>query len=242
MKNISFKTILVSCGVLAIANSSLAQDTVVTQKTVITEEQPVKDPLRIGEIGIRYMPTFSSIDLRTYSGDVVKGSAKLSNGFGVMLALNLGRHIGLQAEADYYQITQTYADRSISREVDINYIDVPILLSFNTDKSKWVNLNVVVGPQFGINAGSNIKTTGNENADTLRAVVALKQGDVGLAYGAGLEFALNPDHTFRLDLGYRGFYGLVDMQSTTTDAGTYNVVVKASRNGNAAYVGLTILF
>jgi len=196
---------------------------------------------RMGEFGIRYMPTFSSIDIRTSDGSIVEGSVKMSHGFGVMMGINLSDHIGIQGEVNYYGINQKYRDQSISNEVIIRYINIPLLLSVNTGKSRVVNLNLVAGPQFGINVGSDLKTSDNGNNTDVQAVAAVKKGDVGFAYGAGLEFALNSDHTIRLDLGYRGFYGFVDMDSSTDD-GTYNVIVKASRKANGAYAGLTFLF
>ena len=64
----------------------------------------------------------------------------------------------------------------------------------------------------------------------------------GVAYGAGLEFALDKAHTVRLDLGYRGFYGLVDADGYKSNADTYNVIVTAKRKTNGAYIGFTVLF
>jgi hypothetical protein len=200
------------------------------------------DQLRMGEFGIRYMPTFTSLDLKTFNGDVIKGSATMQHGFGIVLAINTSKHVGLQGEINYYQVSQSYKDMNLDREVNIHYINIPLLLSLNTNKAGRVNLNFVAGPQFGINVGSNMKVTGNENAETIHAVVAVKKGDVGFAYGAGFEFALNANHTSRLDLGYRGFYGLVDMNGTNTGTDTYNVIVKASRKTYGAYIGFTFLF
>ncbi|MBA3664162.1 MAG: PorT family protein [Bacteroidetes bacterium] len=209
-------------------------------------EEPKKDipDLRRGEFGIRYMPTFSSLALRTYNGDVVDGQLTMSQGYGVMMAFNFDRHIGVQGEINYYQTSQKYKDRGLERQVDVSYINIPLMLSVNTDKRLPVNLNFVAGPQFGINVGSSIKTIGGANADTLKATVAVKQGDVGFAYGTGLEIALNRAHTCRIDLGFRGFYGFVDMSATNTsnNPDTYNILVKASRKTYAGYLGLTICF
>jgi opacity protein-like surface antigen len=188
------------------------------------------------------MPTFSSLDLKNYNGEVVEGSVTLQHGFGVLLGVNVSPHVGFQAELDYNQVSQKYKDVNLDRVVKIRYLNIPLLLSLNTNKAAPINLNFVVGPQFGINVGSNMTASGNGNTTTLQAVVAVKKGDVGLAYGAGLEFALNQDHTCRLDLGYRGFYGLVDMNASSVGSDSYNVVVKASRKSNGAYVGLTFLF
>ncbi|ABG59803.1 porin family protein [Cytophaga hutchinsonii] len=198
--------------------------------------------LRHVELGVRYMPTFSSIDFNTSDGGVVEGSFTMSHGFGVMAGINLTKNIGVQAEVNYYQINQKYADGNLNRDLTINYFNIPVLLSLNTNKAAPVNLNLVAGPQFGINAGSKFETSGNGNTDSTTAVVALRKGDVGVAYGAGLEFALNKSHSVRLDLGFRGFYGLVNMDSSTNGQGTYNVIVSASRKTYGGYAGITWMF
>jgi hypothetical protein len=184
------------------------------------------------------MPTFYSLDFNSENGDVIKGSVTMSQGFGGMLAFNLSPHVGVQGEVDYYKATQKYKDQSVSNKVNIKYLDIPVLLSLNTNKMARVNLNAVVGPQFGINIGSDITSSGS----TGTATVAAKKGDVGAAFGAGLEFAINDAHNIRLDLGYRGFYGFVKMDGDKSGSNTYNVVVSANRKTNGAYVRLTFLF
>lgn len=197
--------------------------------------------LRRVEFGVRYMPTFTSVVLRTSNGQVNHGSVSLTHGAGLMLALNVTRHIGLQAELNYYQVSQSYTDANINRSVRLRYINIPLLLTLNTSKTSPVNLNVVAGPQFGFNVGSNLDVSGG-GTDSVRAVVAVKKRDVGIAYGFGLEFALNNNHTIRLDCGYRGFYGLVDMDESTANTNNYNIIVKTSRKTNSAYIGLAFLF
>ena len=58
-------------------------------------------------------------------------------------------------------------------------------------KSGQFNLNFVVGPEFGFNTGYDINLTGSNRSDSINPVVVLKKSNVGLAYGAGLEFAIN---------------------------------------------------
>lgn len=234
-----------------------APDTVVKERTIIQQTVPATPapavvaqeevydaPLRKTEFGIRYYPTFSSLALRTYGGEVVQGSLSMSHGWGVMLAHNFTRHVGLQLEVNYNEISQKFKDRNLDRTVNVSYLNIPVMLSLNTDKSHWVNWNFVAGPQFGLNIGSDVQTSGGNNSDTLRAVVGVKQGDVGFAYGTGLEFMLNKPHTLRLDLGFRGFYGLVNMDAdqSSSNPDTYNIMVRASRKQYAGYLGLTFLF
>ncbi|MBC7695363.1 MAG: PorT family protein [Burkholderiales bacterium] len=201
-------------------------------------------PLRRGEFGVRYMPTFASLALKNSNGDVVQGELTMSHGYGLMLAGNLSKNVGIQAEISYLDISQKYKDRNLDRQVNVSYLNIPILLSLNTDKTRIVNLNFVAGPQFGVNLGSSIKTSGNEETETLRATVGASGSDIGAAYGTGLEIALNRMHTFRLDFGYRGFYGIVDgnADQSSKNPDTYNVLVKASRQTHAGYVGLTLCF
>src|SRR5688572_23444091 len=109
-----------------------------------------KAPLRKTEFGIRYYPTFSALRVRTYNGETVNGTLTMSHGFGVFLAHNFNRHVGLVLEVDYNQISQTYKDRNLDRRVNLAYLNIPVLLSLNTDKTHWVNWNFVAGPQFGL--------------------------------------------------------------------------------------------
>jgi hypothetical protein len=164
----------------------------------------------------------------------------LSQGFGAMMGFNLSQHVGFQGEIDYYKASQSFKDADISRDAYIKYLDIPMLLSLNTNKTARINLNAVVGPQFGINIGSNLSSTGPTGTTTTS--LEAKRGDMGAAFGAGLEFALNEAHSVRLDLGYRGFYGFVKMNANKTSNETYNIIVDANRKTNAAYVRITFLF
>ena len=207
------------------------------------EPEKTDIPLKHGEFGIRYEPTWAMMSFRTYGGQAVKGDLAISHGVGAMLAGNFNKYVGVQLEVNYYSSTQQFKDRNVTNKVSLSYVNVPLMLSLNTNKTWPVNLNAVVGPQFGINAGGKVTTEGtNDNSDTLHAIVAVKQGDVGLAYGLGLEIALTKFHELRLDFGYRGFYGLVDMDSKQVSNNTYSIIVSARRQTNAAYVGLTLCF
>lgn len=206
------------------------------------QAQTEETELKRVEFGLRYMPTFIKLDLRDSKGNDIPGSVSFQQGFGVMLGVNVNTHIGVQVEVNYAQISQKYKDVDVNRKVKIRYVNVPLLLSLNTSKSKQFNLNVVAGPELGFNTGADLSSNGTGGSDTLNAVLVLKKGNIGLAYGAGLEFALNPNHTVRFDLGYRGFYSFVDVTTKTNSVDSYNAVVKIPRARNGAYVGLTVQF
>lgn len=236
---------------------TIKRDTVVKTDTVIKEVRVVEaprpqeapktikeePPFKGGEIGFRFMPVFSRFDIKDAEGNTIEGDLTLSYGYGAFIGAN-SKHVGLQLEVIYNPISQKYKDRNMERTVDINYLNIPLLLTLNTDKSKPVNFNVAFGPQVGINTGSKVKTTSNGDVDTVRAVVALKQSDLGVAYGAGVEFCLNPMRTVRLNLGFRGVYGLVDIsdRSKTKATDSYFIIDKTNRESYAGYLGLSFLF
>lgn len=198
-------------------------------------------PLRWGELGVRFMPTVTYLSVNT-SGGVVQATTDVNYGYGAMLGINFSKNIGIVGEVDYLAINQKYKDQELERQVQLNYLNIPVMLSLNTDKTRAVNLNVVVGPQFGINVGSSASAVDNGNGSTVTTTVAAKGSDVGLAYGAGLEFALNPRHTFRLDLGFRGMYGLANLSGDQTSPDAYTVTFSGARKAYGGYAGFTILW
>ena len=211
------------------------------EATAVNEDEP----LRHGEFGLRYMPTFSALRVRTSDNETVNGTLSMSHGWGMFIGFNFNHHVGVVGEVNYHEINQKYKDQGLNRQVSVSYLNIPLLLSLNTDKTAPVNLNFVVGPQFGLNVGGSVDGDTNGNVDQARATVGAKGGDVGAAYGAGLEFSLNQSHTFRLDLGFRGYYGFVDMSAKQTGSGssdTYNVLLSASRKSYAGYIGVAFLF
>ena len=193
------------------------------------------------EFGLRFMPTFSSLNLKTSSGGKVTGDATLGFGFGAIVGLNLYDHVGIQVEGIYSKLTQKYKEQDTERKVELKYFNIPLLLSLNTGKHGPVNFNIVAGPQMGISLGSKIEVNG---VDSSHAVVSVKKGDLGLAYGAGLDFALNEMKTFRLGIGFRGVLGLFDISdnngSTTTDS--YYFLDRTHIKTYSGYFGLSYLF
>jgi hypothetical protein len=253
MKNMKQKIFLSTAVIFSAALLPIvtlkAQDTVRVRETTVVHDTENKDKnknnsgkLYMGEFGVRYLPTFTSLNVSNYNGDVVQGNASMSNGVGIMLGHNFSKYTGLELEINYDNISQKYKDHGLDKKVSISYINIPLLLSINTDKTNPIVFGVAVGPQLGVNIGSKISGKSAGDSDTLHAVVAVKGSDVGVAYGAGFGIALTPDRNVRLDFGFRGVYGLVDINGKTTGDNTYNIIVKGSRKSYGAYLGITFLF
>lgn len=192
-------------------------------------------------IGARFMPTFSALNLKTSTGGSVAGSTTLGYGYGGFIGFNFNKMIGVQAEVLYSSYNQKYKEVDREHNINLKYLNIPLLLSLNTGIAKTVNMNVVAGPQIGISMGTNMTVSGGTNNN--QAVLAVKKGDLGLAYGVGFDFGLNKTKTIRMGFGYRGVLGLIDISDNSNNAnsGTYYILDKTKLKTNAAYIGLSLL-
>src|SRR5688572_17308407 len=160
-----------------------------------------------GIFGVRLMPTLTSLQYSENEG-VVETSFILGYGAGILLGTNFNENVGLQGEIIYSQLAQKYkTGGDIERKVKLNYINVPLLLSLNTGIHNPINLNFVIGPQLGLNTGSSVEVSDGAEADSVHAVLAVKRGDIGFAYGVGIDFGSE----VKFSVGFRGVYGLVDI-------------------------------
>jgi hypothetical protein len=196
------------------------------------------------EAGLRFMPTISSFSMKNAPGRTVTGEAMIGFGVGGFFGYNFNEHVGIQVELIYSTLSQRYVETDISQEINLGYVNIPLLFSYNTSKSESVNFNFVLGPQLGISAASNIFTeriVGNNHA---KGFLKVKSSDIGLAYGAGIDFGLNSSNTLRLSGGFRGVYGLLDISdnSETLISGSYYILDKTSLVTYSVYLGLSMMF
>jgi hypothetical protein len=195
------------------------------------------------ELGFRFMPTFSSFEMQTSTGSRVKGDVTLGFGAGALLGFNLSDNVGIQGEVIYNSISQKYKELDVERKVNLRYINIPLMLSLNTGKTQPVNANFVAGLQVGVSVGSSVTTTGGDGT-TPQPILLMKKGDLGLAYGAGVDFGLTPSQTFRLGVGFRGVYGFLDISdnNTNTTSDSFYILDKTHIKTYSGYVGISFLF
>jgi len=196
------------------------------------------------EIGAKGLLAFSSFRMMTSTGTEVKGVGVLGYGLSAMVGFNFNSHVELQAEVMYSSISRKYSEADVDRQVNLRYVNIPLLFSLNTGKFRAVNLNIVVGPQLGILVGNTVYTSGNTTTDTPIAVLTVRKSDIGLAYGAGLDFGLNRAGTIRVGTGFRGTYGLFNIsnRSGTTTTEEYYVLDKVHLQTYSIYAGFSFLF
>ena len=195
------------------------------------------------EFGLRLMPAFSKFEIFTPGSGRVLGDVSLGYGFGGLLGFHFSDHVGIQGEVIYSSFAQKYTENNLERKVKLRYVNIPLLLSLNTGKSKADNFGILAGPQIGINVGSSLLTSGTNGGDD-GPILSVKKSDLGFAYGAGLDFGINPARTIRLGLGFRGVYGLVDISdnSGTIVDDSYYVLDRTRIKVYSGYVGLSFLF
>lgn len=242
------KKILIAVSLLFFSGLMVAKNNLnhFTDTTIAKEGKGVIDIPFVpkAEIGLRFMPTFSSIKVQTSDGGKITGDLTLNYGIGAMLAGYLNNHIGVQVDVIYNSFSQKYKDLDLSRKIKISYVNVPLLLSLNTRKSNTVNFNLVFGPQFGFNVGSTLQTTGSNGTHDTQAVLAVKKNDIDFAYGAGLDFGINSARTIRIGIGYRGVLGLMDIADNNKSiaANEYYVLNNSKITTNSGYLGISFLF
>lgn len=254
------KKLIYILSVWLVGNGAFAQSTTTTTTTTTTNDDKVAvvntdkhdddhdthmRDFKRGYIGGRAMATLSDWKLKSSDNSTLSTDFVVGFGGGGVVGVNFSRHFATQLEVLYSELAQKYKDNSgIEHNMKLSYINVPLLLVLNTDVSRVVNLNVCAGPQLGINTGSSFKSESfnSENGDTVHAVLAVKPGDIGFAYGIGLDFALCPN--LKLNIGYRGVQGLVDISDNSKNATTndYYILDRAHVNTYSGYAGLTVLF
>lgn len=192
--------------------------------------------------GLRFMPTISDFNLKTTNGGNVKTDVNLGLGAGILIGFNFNQNVGINGELVYTTISQKYTEQNLERKITLRYVNIPLMLSLNTGITKPVNFNITGGPQIGISAGSTFTTKGGDSSVNYNNVV-VKKGDLGFAYGAGLDFGLNTPKTIRFAFGFRGVLGLIDISDNNNNQvnSSYYVIDRIQIKTYSAYFGFTFL-
>jgi hypothetical protein len=193
------------------------------------------------EFGLRFMPAFTKFDINTSSGNTIKGDIDLGYGVGALLGFHFSDNVGIQGEIIYSSFAQKYKEDNVDRNINLKYINIPLLLALNTSKGKAINFGVVAGPQIGLNVGSKLLSSSGGAGDP---ILSVKKGDLGFAYGAGLDFGLNPSHSFILGIGFRGVYGLIDISDNSNTIGdnNYYILDRTKIKVYSGYLGISWMF
>jgi hypothetical protein len=197
-------------------------------------------------IGARYQPTFSRFNFGTAGNEEVRVSGEVAHGWGISLNHYFTNFFGVHLELMNTRTEYNFRDGQREQRVNINYLTVPLLASYNTNLGRTVNWNLTAGPYLGINTGASVTTTGEDTGDGTTAgsatgVIHVRPTDIGVAYGTGLDFGFGQSKWMHLRVGYRGTAGLVELSDNTAQVteDQFNLVVSRSRMiTNGVYLGL----
>jgi hypothetical protein len=192
--------------------------------------------------GARFQPQINWIRSNAFNRNSVSVSTSLGYGYALSLAYFFSNHFDMQLELMYSSLEQRFTNEyKTSGSINLNYLHVPLLLSYNTNYGKPLNFSLGLGPQIGLLTGSSI--TGNESDPAKRrAVLSVKPMDLGLAYDAGFDLALGSKKHVHLSLGIRGVSGLVPIENVngTLVTNEYYILDKARITTLGSYIGLMI--
>jgi hypothetical protein len=248
-----------ACTFWAISVNGQEPATKTTTTTTTTTEQettaapdsdkPAQEPgssapeWRGAHIGGVVQATFTDVKVSSNNG-TVNTSYVVGYGGGGYLGYFFSPHVELRAEVLYSSLAQQIEFGNTEAKMHLSYLNFPLLLGLHTGYNKPVSLNIMVGPQIGINTASSIDGEGSEGIDTVQASLTVKPADLGIAYGAGLDFGFGEERLLHLNVGFRGVYGLVDISEENQNTTTYDfyIIDRAKLKTYSGYAGLSLKF
>jgi hypothetical protein len=200
--------------------------------------------------GLKFQPFINSLNFKGSDGQNASMEQTVNSGWGASLNYFFSPWIGLHLEVMNMRQKFAFDDGLAKRRIDLNYIQIPLLLSVNTNLEKWVNLNLTAGPYIGLNTNTSINYENqlNEvfsNGSAAVPVLIVNPLEVGVAYGAGLDFGFGEGQWLHLNMGYRGTMGLTNIQdqNIVLEGKEYGILAKTARNATAGfYVGVMAKF
>ncbi|HYG50776.1 MAG TPA: porin family protein [Flavobacteriales bacterium] len=213
------------------------------QETKPPAHADINQPYYEWEVGFQVMPTYATVTMGNWDGTSVEDDAIIGLSRAGVAAFTLNPTLAVTAEFVYTTFKMEFNHRGSPKRLNVNYISVPLMAAINTSKMSRINVKLVIGPQFGINAGSSVESANGQEPDSLQSLWRVKQGDMGVAYGAGLEFALNSSRSLRLTTGFRGISGFLNVADNSTNMAVFfSRVNKVNVHLYSVYGGLIWLF
>jgi hypothetical protein len=135
------------------------------------------------------------LNMANLSGDdVIEGTnSKIGSCLGGFVTYSLNEMIALQPEVLYTMKGATWEEEVFGETLEItwtlDYLEIPILAKVVIPTQGTVKPNLFIGPALGINLRGKAKAElagETEEAD----IEDLKSTDLGLVFGAGLDFGL----------------------------------------------------
>jgi hypothetical protein len=194
--------------------------------------------------GVRYQPFLSKMNFISQTNSRIIPDETINQGWGASLNYYGSNYFAIHVEIINQRQKFSFRDAGFQNTVDLNYVNMPILASLNSNYGRAINVNVAAGPYLGFN--TNVQTTTNGQANGKGTPILIANPlDFGAAYGAGLDFAFGTGSWLHLNLGYRGTLGFTNIKDSNIilDETQYSIIGKNARNRtNGLYVGIMAKF
>lgn len=150
------------------------------------------------------------LSLATLGGDDIESiDSRTGLNIGGFVNIPLSDVLGLQIGAGFAQKGFSETELGVDVSFEVDYIEIPLLLTLSPPTTGNVGFNFFIGPALGFKASCNV--TGSEDGVTVSVdcddpdfELDLKSVDFGAMVGAGLDIGL----TDNVALIIEGFYNL----------------------------------
>jgi len=168
------------------------------------------------EVGVQGMYNATGvIDPNNYGMHDGDYQFKYVGEFGIFGTFKFNKHIGVQIEVN--TSSEGYSNASspsfpFTRNVNLNYLQVPILLKYNTDGSV-LRYYLMGGVQFGfLNSAKYNVDSASKTIISDASTNRYNSSDFGVVIATGLEVNFLP--MLYANIGLRGNYGLTDINAS----------------------------
>lgn len=198
-------------------------------------------PKPVISYGIRYMPIVAELYTKDDQGRIMNRESVFGHGFAGTCEYSLTEHFGVQGELIFNNLRQKFVYNRNKTEFRMNYINVPMLVTFNTDRTLRFNINFAAGPQIGVNVGSKLIGEQPRYSEIPNPALKVKRLDLGFAYGFGFEI-LNANKNMMFNAGFRGYQGFIDLGKDNSAPNSFNIIEDTKLKTFAGYFGVTVVF
>lgn len=165
-------------------------------------------PLQGLHFGIISQAPLYCLSKKPFDKYATRISSTMGFGYGVTVNYFKEKTFGFHAQVIYTDITQKYQNvNKEGRSVEASYLEVPLLVSLNTNYSRKIIFNVAAGPELGVLAGSTFLGIAPSDYINVNSALSLSSIDIGLGYSGGMTMYLGESSRAILNAGLRGVYG-----------------------------------
>lgn len=207
---------------------------------------PLMQPLLRYEVSVSYNSIYTVCNTKITDNLKQYGKPKPGYGISILFSKILNRYFNLQSGLIYHNMSYEFPlEKHKYYQLQLNNLQIPLLAAINTDKCCLINYTIFLGPQITYNLSSSYIPPESAIAlrDTSQVILSVNRLDIGFAYGAGGDIAINKTKSMRIDVGYRGSLGFTDRSGNVDATNQINIIPQRTTvNTFGGYIGFKMVF